>query len=74
MQCGSGARGGGATGDGGFVLIGLEGGLAAGLWSGEGPQDEVWAGLVSGQASLCLTGLSRAVSAPAATETADPHL
>lgn len=44
IQCGGGGtRGGGATAGGGvcFVLIGLEGGLAAGLWSGEGPDEGV---------------------------------
>lgn len=58
IQCGGGgARGGGAMGDVCFVLIGLEAGLVAGLWSREGP---VWAkaGLLSDHASFSLTGWS----------------
>lgn len=69
MQCrGEDAMEGQATGEGGacFILIGLE----ACLWSGEGPEDFRRAWLFSGHASRCVA----AVSAPAAMETADPHL
>lgn len=70
MQCGGGARGGGATGDGGFPLTGFEGEPAAVLWWGE----ETSPGLFSDHASLHLTGRLATVPASVAMETAEPRL
>lgn len=74
--CGGGTSGGGAPGEGGvcFILIGLEGGLEAGLWLGAWPEEWRRVELFSGHASLRVTGRLTALSAPAATETAEPHL